>query len=759
MAYGTIAFYYLAKQYGEYASYVAIAIGTFVTTLYILDFDRWQGRAGDFFRKVGWVIFNLSIALLVLLTADSYAYGPICLFSFVTPMWLVLMKGLLYSKVRTRVYVSWLTLPLFFIGFATGIVWLVWTFLRDENEWNNVTQISGAEEVGCEPNFEVYPECEDVNNPGKVCVNTEGKEFTFSDGCQMQCIDVYDSCLNTFILWVGPLLVSLVLLFLSFFCTFLRTKTDEKDIANFGKLWIFLLFTVWLTASLAGVGAGVSSALFALTLASFVGSTAFIVSSVSRATQKTTAETLIDNVSEKMGSNFDWVRGLMVVTCGPFAIIYFFLSFFNQLARKIGLPCCKRVKTPEEKKDYITKMMRRQIDTFRSWNRSRVYFLAVLWGFAYMVLVVIVAKFTVLFLSWLIEETSSMSLAAVTGIMVGVGLILFMLPPVPGVPIYLALGIVVIATGRDLLGIIGSIFYAAAVSLFLKLFACTLQQKMIGGALSNYVSIRKVVGINSNLIKAMRLILRQKGFSPDKVTILVGGPDWPTSVLCGIMNLDLLPILVGTLPVIFLIMPTLLTGSFTYMASLVDKETGAPEFPWAGVMAAVAAAATAVVQCGSMIFAAYYLEQTASQRADELDLIPVDTEVRELEDKEEYLNRCYIRVTRWPDVPLLAKLILQLSLISMTASCYLVTISPCFAEYQLTYTIDEHLEGNWLNLVLPLGWIAILLFTASCVLLYIYYLWANLKAKRLMNGAGLMEEEIVAEAPSDERANRLATPV
>ena len=95
MAYGTIAFYYLAKQYGEYASYVAIAIGTFVTTLYILDFDRWQGRAGDFFRKVGWVIFNLSVALLVLLTADSYAYGPICLFSFVTPMWLVLMKGLL----------------------------------------------------------------------------------------------------------------------------------------------------------------------------------------------------------------------------------------------------------------------------------------------------------------------------------------------------------------------------------------------------------------------------------------------------------------------------------------------------------------------------------------------------------------------------------------------------------------------------------------------------------------------------------------
>ena len=46
------------------------------------------------------------------------------------------------------------------------------------------------------------------------------------------------------------------------------------------------------------------------------------------------------------------------------------------------------------------------------------------------------------------------------------------------------------------------------------------------------------------------------------VTILVGGPDWPTSVLCGILGLDLLPILLGTLPVFLLILPTVMGGAF-----------------------------------------------------------------------------------------------------------------------------------------------------------------------------------------------------
>ena len=198
------------------------------------------------------------------------------------------------------------------------------------------------------------------------------------------------------------------------------------------------------------------------------------------------------------------------------------------------------------------------------------------------------------------------------------------------------------------------------------------------------------------------------------------------------MKLDLIPILLGTTPVIFLILPTMLTGSFTYMAGL-TTEAGQPEFPWAGALATISAALTAIVQFGSMIVAAYYLEQTASQRTEELDAIEVDEEVEVLEDKEKHLNQCYREVTQWPKVPLMAKLTLQLSLATMVCCCYMVQLfsGACFAEYQLTYTIDEHLDGDWKNLILPLGRVAILLFLVSMVLLWAFYSWAQCKAKSL----------------------------
>ena len=50
-------------------------------------------------------------------------------------------------------------------------------------------------------------------------------------------------------------------------------------------------------------------------------------------------------------------------------------------------------------------------------------------------------------------------------------------------------------------------------------------------------------------IKAIRLILEEPGLTTAKVSILVGGPDWPTSVLTGILKLPAAGMQIGTLPV------------------------------------------------------------------------------------------------------------------------------------------------------------------------------------------------------------------
>ena len=52
----------------------------------------------------------------------------------------------------------------------------------------------------------------------------------------------------------------------------------------------------------------------------------------------------------------------------------------------------------------------------------------------------------------MIEKTAGVGLLAVTGIISAVGVLMFLLPPVPGVPVYLTLGIVLAAQGHGDLG-------------------------------------------------------------------------------------------------------------------------------------------------------------------------------------------------------------------------------------------------------------------------------------------------------------------
>ncbi|KAL3934118.1 MAG: hypothetical protein SGBAC_010090 [Bacillariaceae sp.] len=751
MGFGEVCFSYLAERYGNYAGIVGAGTGAFVLVLYLLDSSNWKSNIGKQLAMACWSIAIAGTIVLILILADKFPHGPMAFFAAVTPMWLVALKGAFFPNLTTRTYISWLSGPLYFISLLTGALWVGWTFLEDENEWNNVTRFTYADDYGCLPDLTEFPECESKMYPGEVCVTySEGifqydtwtgldASATTADAhCPHSCSRIYHNCLNTFILWIGPFMASLILLFLSFFTTFLKTDIGEKDMINFGKLWLVLLFAVWVASSLAGVAVGLASALTALTLASFVGSAIFVSASVGYSEQKVYATSLRDRMLEKYGSFLDIMKGLAVAMLSPIFFMYLGLDIVNQAVRKIGFKCSKQFKTEDEKSDIFTRKARRQIKNILSWERSTVLTYAIYWGGAFFVMNVAVAKLTVLFLSWLIEITNPFGLGAVTGIMVGVGLLMFLLPPVPGVPIYLTSGIVMLAAGRDMLGIAGSLVYGCFVSLILKLLACTLQQKLIGENLANFVSIRRLVGINTDLIKSMKLILSEPGMSYAKVAILVGGPDWPTSVLCGLMKLELIPILLGTVPVAIIIVPTLLTGAFTYMGSL-ELENGEREFPWASVLGTIFAAISAMVQFSAMITAAYFLEQTTSTRGDEIAALEVDKEVKELEDKDEEFNECYKEATKWADLPTLSKALLTLAVISMIFACYLVQLfsSRCFAEYQLTYTIEEHLGGNWINLILPLGKIACLLFFVSCGLLLAYMQLANKAARELLKNGGV----------------------
>jgi hypothetical protein len=741
MGIGLRTFYAINIRYERYADYLYTELIAFLFILYLLDCHHWSSPPGIFLRRLCILTAVVGANLLVLCTSASRPYAPISLMLVMTPLFLSLIRVIFYPRVNARDYASWLTGPLYSISILTFITWVVWTLWSEDNEWNVIRGIAEAKRAGCQPDFEEYPDCQDEES-GDVCFTVDEDNFsiTFDDYyCDETCTEVYDSCLNTFMIWVGPFLVSVGFLFLSFFSSFIRGgQSPDTDSLKFLKVWMFLVFAMWVTASLAGAGSGVTTALTAFTLAAFVASAVFLAVSFNHVERDEQITGMKTKFVEKYGNQLDLFRGLLIVTCSPIVVVWILLSAFIQGTRNLATKCFGLARPPSDTSSlrhvygagYITVEARRLMREFQSWKTAKVCTYAVYWGILFMTMNVIVAQFTLVFLSWLIEVTSNMELLPVTGILVGVGMIMFLLPPVPGVPIYLTLGIVIIPVGQEKIGLVPSVLYAIVVSLCLKLLACTLQQKGIGGLLQNKVGIRQMVGVNSTIIRSMKLVLKEKGLGIAKVSILVGGPDWPTSVLCGIMDLPLLPILVGTLPIVFLITPTLLTGSFTYLAS-VRTEDGQAEYAWAGTATAVCAAITGLVQFGSMVVAAFFLEQTVADRKDELDAIPIDEEVKKADEKDEAFNEAYEEVTEWDQVPFLARQCLLISLGLMIICCYVVQLfaSRCFVEYELTYTIDTHLDGDWKNIVRPLGLVSIIIFLVSIVFLLFFTSWASVSVR------------------------------
>jgi membrane protein DedA with SNARE-associated domain len=170
-------------------------------------------------------------------------------------------------------------------------------------------------------------------------------------------------------------------------------------------------------------------------------------------------------------------------------------------------------------------------------------------GVLYFCLDVGVGKITVIALSWLNVRCATLAPGMVAVIVCAFGIFLFLLPPIPGVPVYLFAGVVLVASLDDSMGFWPAVFITSILCLCIKLTACAIQQKVFGENLSDRVAVRRLVGMNSMTLRAIRYNLSQKGLTPAKVAILCGGPDWPTSVLCGILRLPLYECLLGTLPV------------------------------------------------------------------------------------------------------------------------------------------------------------------------------------------------------------------
>jgi len=414
--------------------------------------------------------------------------------------------------------------------------------------------------------------------------------------------------------------------------------------------------------------------------------------------------------------------------CAPLLLFVVYTSVLKQSLRKINLPC----ETHPTTDDWVTEDTAYYLRGFYSWNRFKVYKNGVYIGMT-ITIFLLSTKFTYLFLAWIISIVKDSNIWVVTVILIVIcDAMLLFIPPVPGPPFYLLFGIVVIPVGvnKGAMSVPVAVFYASVAGFITKLIGCALQQKLVGEPFSRNLAVRQTVGVNTPIMRAGKLILEDKGMTIGKSVLLMGGPDWPTSVYAGMLRLSLASTMSGTLPVFpFVIFPTVFTGSLMYMRKETTDE-GALKYEWAETAFMLTTAVSFISIAVLWLLLGHYVEKTLHLRKDELDAIPLDTKIEELDEASKKFEIFYNKVTHWNHLPAWAKFFVNFSLASMTVSVYLILLfkESCFQPFQMTDEIAVKLDGKALNMVKPMGWISMIFILNSYVSLAIVTKWATNQA-------------------------------
>lgn len=677
--------------------------GWIIFFLILLDANTWTGSSGTLRNGLALLAGGLLVAY-GLMSVDAYPYGPLCFFMVATPFILAATNWFLSGLPCTPdqatfdAFVITLKRPFYTVGTVVIVLWILWT-TRPKNEWAHARKRIGKR----------------FSENGLDC--RKYHEENWMDDEDLKALKAYEHCEEVFLLWVSPFVCGMSLLVFGVLCaTLKRANTSvKKMVCVLGTL----AAGAWCAASLAGAGYGVTTAIFMFLGAGFLallGSFVFTygIEGMQKAIysprgpgQAALAKFILPYMNM-------W-KGLLTVGGWPFFFIYLAFSALQQAIRTIrGAGSAGRARDPNLPPAgfletwlgcAVTREARGYLRSMDSWNWTPIFSWATIWGVGLVALTVIISKFTVLAMSIVVGKFENSSVLTATIVLTVVGLFLFLLPPVPGAPIYLASGVLILATAKkNGWTVFPAVAYSCVLSLMIKLIACTLQQKMIGENLAGSLWIRKTCGVNSPIVRMTRLILMEPGLSVAKVTILVGGPDWPTSVLCGILKVDIKQVWIGTSPIMALIIPVVIAGGFL----AIDK-------PYAGVLSVIFASLGATVQSGAIVVAAIYLDKEMARRKDELDAVPYDEEVRASETDDRRKARKLVRKTHWAKVPLPWAALLVLSCVCMTASCYLCTYwgVNCFKEFNIDDKVSKRLDGNTSSIIRPLGYIAIYLFCAA----------------------------------------------
>eukprot|EP00930_Biecheleria_cincta_P026312 TRINITY_DN18565_c0_g1_i1.p1 TRINITY_DN18565_c0_g1~~TRINITY_DN18565_c0_g1_i1.p1 ORF type:complete len:913 (-),score=140.00 TRINITY_DN18565_c0_g1_i1:116-2854(-) len=403
-------------------------------------------------------------------------------------------------------------------------------------------------------------------------------------------------------------------------------------------------------------------------------------------------------------------RALAVMSVGIFIPVFFLLSMMNQ--------CTRRIRGTSISKDKYTDHGRKMADMLATWNWCAILTRVCILAELFFVCNVGFTKVTYIFLSWLDSEIQDWNLWAINALITAAGFVMFLLPPVPGASVYLFAGLVIGQAGEASIGIPLSILVGTITCTITKLFGCT-GQYMIGYFLGKSVKVQQMIAVDSVGTRGIEQILKTQGLNVGKVAVLVGGPDWPVSVACGILKVNIPQMLLGTLPIFVCALPITAAGAFMTKSSNTDRGN------MYSLLVPIAMALSLLVNGAFSLTAIQRILRVIERDQEEL-VKPREEHraVEELTQQEQAWQECYNRISAWETLSNLRRfVILTAAILHITCPAIFVLLATsCFRRFSLGSSriedpFEQHgLEGNPLNIVLPMGWCALALFGLAVTL-------------------------------------------
>lgn len=297
---------------------------------------------------------------------------------------------------------------------------------------------------------------------------------------------------------------------------YIETKNTHRveSAMKLAVIFFCILFMgMWIAASVAGASMRLSGTLMGFVSGGFVAMFVWLYLELGHDNLLSASQRSNVVRSIMKFAMSDWARAIFIVFTNFMIPMVMVVNMVNQ--------CIRRCRGTTDSTSRYTDKFDDILQSMKTWNWCSILCKVNILTIVYFILMVGVTRATYIFLSWINVQLQGYDLIIVVIIFFGIGYLMFMLPPVPGVPVYITGGIILTARAETTsLGAWGGTFLALAVGYSLKLLA-VVGQWSIGMKLGKSVKIQKMVGVDTVGIRAIEDILKRPGLSFPKIAVLV----------------------------------------------------------------------------------------------------------------------------------------------------------------------------------------------------------------------------------------------